>query len=67
MLRTLVELTGTRKKNIIDIPMSLLFSGGNKRKLNTAVALVGGPSIVLLVSTTYLVILSRVNMEVYRH
>ena len=36
-----------------------LYSGGNKRKLSTAIALVGNPPIVLLVSPMLYVLYSR--------
>lgn len=36
-----------------DIIVYVIFSGGNKRKLSTAIALVGNPPIVFLVSEVY--------------
>ena len=54
ILIKLVELTGTGIKKIFICKNKLLniqnfhFSGGNKRKLSTALALVGNPPMVLL-------------------
>jgi len=48
MQRIHVEPTGVHAYYTLSLFLDI--SGGNKRKLNTAVALVGGPSIVLLVS-----------------
>jgi len=36
-------------------------SGGNKRKLSTAIALVGNPEVIFLVRTTLLLILAKVR------